>query len=90
MLQVRGYPDVHSLRTMSSKDESSIPPSSGQGDTDCTSQKGAQQLLCLIANPYASSVSKLQAGKIAKLADNGVSSSKRQLYSPLWAILLVL
>lgn len=45
------------------------PPAGGHNGQDCASLSGSQALLCLIANPYASSVSRYIGYAIRKVAD---------------------
>ena len=69
------------------------PPGGGQTNAqnggDCTSQQGAQQLLCLIANPYASSVCAVLTLTTENPADKlNLPSSKRLPSSLRWDIQL--
>ena len=76
---------------MSSPSNPSPPPPGGgqtnaQNGQDCTSQQGAQQLLCLIANPYASSVCAIIILSTEKVADKLHLFSSKKLQSSLrWA-----
>lgn len=64
------------------------PPTGGStGDDDCTSKEGAQQLLCLLHNPYASSVSFSTVGAVGMVAETSLRLVQRNRHIRCFRIL---